>query len=248
MGYLIMKGFGLITHDQVLANVSPNVQSKNVLTRDRQGESVPQLPTADLMAHYQLNTGITITGSGVSNWADQSGNGRDLVQGSDTLRPTVDVDGSIIFNGIDNVLITVPFTYNQPATFYLLFRLITWNSGNRVLDGIAGNSSGYWMTGTANNIRGYAGAGTLDSNPDTPPGTYYTLSVAWNGGSSSIQVNSDAKVSGDAGTGNPGGLTLGSVGGGGSNSNIQVKEIALYDVAHDDAERAEVLAYFDLIP
>ena len=38
--------------------------------------------------------GVTITGQGVSRWADQSGNGNDAVQGTDGQRPTYNTGGA----------------------------------------------------------------------------------------------------------------------------------------------------------
>ena len=55
---------------------------------------------AGLVAWYQLGTGITNTGAGVSKWADQSGNGRDLLQATDANRPLPGTQGAdIVTNG-----------------------------------------------------------------------------------------------------------------------------------------------------
>lgn len=55
---------------------------------------------AGLVAWYQLGTGITNTGAGVSKWADQSGNGNDLLQATDTNRPLPGTQGAdIVTNG-----------------------------------------------------------------------------------------------------------------------------------------------------
>lgn len=45
------------------------------------------LRTPGLVAWYRSDLGITVTGAGVSAWADQSGNGNHAVQGTDALRP-----------------------------------------------------------------------------------------------------------------------------------------------------------------
>ena len=54
----------------------------------------------------RFNIGITVVGAGVDTWADQSGNGRDLLQTTDTNRPSKESDGSILFDGVDNTLKT----------------------------------------------------------------------------------------------------------------------------------------------
>ena len=51
----------------------------------------------NLVAWYQFNIGITVTGAGVSTWADQSGNGNDLLQSTDADRPSHESDGTILF-------------------------------------------------------------------------------------------------------------------------------------------------------
>lgn len=55
--------------------------------------------------------GITITGSGVSQWADRSGNGNDATQSTDASRPTVAsgvVNGrdALLFDGVDDYLMS----------------------------------------------------------------------------------------------------------------------------------------------
>lgn len=59
------------------------------------------LPSTNLLANWRADTGITITGAGVSKWDDQSGNGHHLTQTVDADRPvvvTIDSLDSIFFN------------------------------------------------------------------------------------------------------------------------------------------------------
>lgn len=60
------------------------------------------LPTTNLVAHFDASSGVTITGSGVSQWDDQSGQDNHATQTTDSLRPsflTVDGQDSISFDG-----------------------------------------------------------------------------------------------------------------------------------------------------
>lgn len=79
------------------------------------GSSVP--PTtpltilgAELLAWYRADLGITLNGSTVSAWADQSGNGHHLTQGTATNQPLFEAAGlggqpSVYFDGVDNFMI-----------------------------------------------------------------------------------------------------------------------------------------------
>jgi len=52
------------------------------------------LPTTNLVAHFDSTSGVTITGSGVSQWNDLSGQGNHATQTTDGYRPTVrTIDG-----------------------------------------------------------------------------------------------------------------------------------------------------------
>lgn len=63
----------------------------------------------DCALWLEADRGVTVTGSGVSLWADQSGNGRNATQGTDGARPTVVADGiggrpSLSFDATDDFL------------------------------------------------------------------------------------------------------------------------------------------------
>lgn len=65
------------------------------------------LPTDDLVAHFDASTGVTITGSGVSQWNDQSGQDNHATQGTDANRPeflTIGGKDSLVFDGANHYL------------------------------------------------------------------------------------------------------------------------------------------------
>jgi len=109
-------------------------------------------------AWFRYGVGITVTGAGVSTWADQSGNGRDLLQGTDTNRPALQADSSILFDGVDNFLKTAGFTFNQPETVYVVFKAITFTDGDTILDGNAGNDLRLFQVDPEPGISGFAGS------------------------------------------------------------------------------------------
>ena len=198
-------------------------------------------------AWFRYGDGITSAGGLVSAWADQSGNARPLLQATGTNQPTLQADGSILSDGVDNFLKADAFTLNQPATFYFLGRQVTWTSPDRILDGNASDSTRLAQTGTTPEIVAFAGS-SLSANTNFTLNAYAALCVVYNGASSVCQVNNTTPITGDAGANNPSGFTLGAIGDGSSAwSNIQVKEIVLFAAAHDAATRSRVIRYLSQV-
>jgi lysophospholipase L1-like esterase len=76
------------------------------------------LPTTNLLARYVGGTGITITGAGVSAWADQSGNGHHATQTTDANRPTTKVvrgRASVSFSGSTYLSLPGTLTVDRQA-------------------------------------------------------------------------------------------------------------------------------------
>lgn len=193
-------------------------------------------------AWYRYGIGITVNGQGVSSWADQSGNGRDLLQGTDGARPPLQADNSILFNGTDEFL-AAAFTLNQPESVYILFNPVSFTANDRILDGATLNTGGVIQTTSTPTLRLNAGTNTAGfSGPAV--GVYGVVAAVFNGASSVQQFNNNTPVVADAGLGNMGGLTLGANGVAvGNYANIQVKEVIVFAAAHDAATRATVITY-----
>lgn len=202
---------------------------------------------ANLEAWYQFNTGITEAGQGVSVWADQAGNSRDLNQTTDGNRPSKESDGSILFAGGDEYLKTDAFTFNQPQTVYLLGRQVTWTNNEYIFDGEASFSMMLRQSGGGGtpNVR-ITTNGTIftDANPDWILDTYAVVSSVFNGASSVCQIDKNTAKTGDAGVDNGGGFTLAVRGNAASgHGHIQIKEAILYSDAHDAATRTRIINY-----
>jgi len=52
-------------------------------------QAAPLPPTTGLQAWYKADAGVTVTGSGVSQWEDQTANNNDATQGTDGARPAL---------------------------------------------------------------------------------------------------------------------------------------------------------------
>ena len=190
----------------------------------------------------RFNQGITVTGSGVSQWDDASGEGNHIKQATDTRRPSKEADGSILFDGVDNFLKADAFTLVQPETVYLLIKQIMWTLDDYFFDGNSVVTGSVHQLSTTPGIKAHAGTYSSQNN-DLVLGAYGVISVVFNGASSVLQVDNNTPTTGNFGASNMGGFTLGAAGNALVPSNIQVKETLVYSTAHDAATRSKVIAY-----
>lgn len=193
-------------------------------------------------AWFRYGQGITVTGSGVSQWDDASGNARHLLQGTDTNRPALQADGSILFDGVDNFLKCSAFTLNQPMTLYLLGKMVAWAVSTYWCDGNSTASMGIQMATGSPGFRLVAGASTAVTN-DLAVSVNGVISAVFNGASSVLQVNNGAPITGNAGASNAGGFMLGANAIPGGYANVQIKEAIIFPVAHDSATRKRIVDY-----
>lgn len=201
------------------------------------------IPGLSPAAYFKFNTGITVTGSGVSQWDDQSGNGRHLKQGTDTNRPAQQVDGSILFDGSDNYLKCDAFTLNQPVTIYVRAKIVTGVTDRYLWDGNNQNQCGSRQASSGVEMRINSGADVATTGAPITIGAYFTSAAVYNGASSSIQINAGSPFTGNVGASNAAGFTLGSRGDGTTFANIQVKEVAVFAAAHDATTRTAIISY-----
>jgi len=159
----------------------------------------------------------------------------------------ITADGTIYFDGISHFLKTAPFTLNQPSSTYFLGRAVTWSANDRIFDGNASNSGGVLQVTSTPRIQLNAGSGVAN-NDNYTLGAYVPMVAVFNGANSLLKVGDTAAVTGNAGAGNMGGITLGAIGAGNANfANIQAKEMLSYSAAHDDNQINAVFAYLNMV-
>lgn len=203
----------------------------------------PAPPSTNLYKWWKLNTGLTQSGGVASAWADQiSGT---VLAASGTAQPAVQADGSLLFDGVDDAM-SATFTRAQPHTTYLLAKQVSWINNGGLTDG--GNFC-TWISGATSSptIQMYAGSASLFSS-DMAVGAWGIVCGVFNGASSVFQIDATAAVTGNPGTGVATGIVIGAHGASAYFGNWQIKEVLLYDVAHDATARAAVRTYLATIP
>lgn len=200
----------------------------------------------NLAAWFVAGVGITSAGGLVSQWADQSGNGRHLKQATGTNQPALQADGTILFDGVDNFLKCDPFTLNQPTTIYGFLRQVTWTASDFIWSGnddASLNRNDLFQDTTTPQLSIYSGA-IAAANTALAVNTYGAIAAVYNGATSVLQINGTT-TTGNAGAQNAAGFILGALNTTANFSNIQVKEVAIFSVAHDAPTRAGVIAYLN---
>lgn len=202
-----------------------------------------QLP--NLALWLRADMGITI-GTGVSAWADQSGNGNNFTQGTGSAQPTLNASdasfggqASLSFAAANSQTLTATsVTISQPDTIYVIGQFTTSSNaelidGNGTRQALANNSGANFVF--------YAGTLVTGSAADLNP---HAFAAIYNGASSSMYVDtsSAANASGNAGANNWGGLILGGTIGGFLQGKIA--EVVTYSAAHTSAQVAQLFKYF----
>ena len=206
------------------------------------GAYLPSDNPTSLVGWFRMGVGVTVTGAGVSTWADQSGNGHDLLQAVDAKRPAYDGSAIITFDGTSDFLKCVSFTLAQPQQVSLLVNPITWTDQDRIFDANTANHAVMFQNTSTPTIKIYSLSSVVAANTNLTLGSFHAATVLFAGASSSITVDNTAPTTGNPGAGSLSGFTLGASASGGSPSNIAVKEIILRNV--DDATiRANDHAY-----
>lgn len=205
-----------------------------------------ELITANQKFDYDADLNITLEDTDrVTKWDNQNGIAGDLTAGTGTnRRPTLITNGnpagdgdSIQFDGINNNLISGAFTWVQPCTVYIVVKEVTWTSADDWFDGFAVISMMVQQQVTTPDIGIFAG-NIAAINGDLAIGDWGIACAVYDGASSSLRINNNTKTTGNPGTADPGGLTLGSRGNGQNESNIEVVRFLGYDTsAHSDAEQ-----------
>lgn len=111
----------------------------------------------------------------------------------------------------------------QPTYDIFVAMLPTWTAGKYIADGAAANTLGISKTTATPRISLNAGAAACE-NAGMTLQQFHLVTAVLNGAASSTTIDGGAAVVGNAGAGNPGGLTMGSDGAGANFGTVWYKE------------------------
>lgn len=196
-------------------------------------------------AWFKFNTGITEAAGAVSQWDDQSGNGRHLKQATGGAQPALQVDGTILFDGSSDYLKCDSFTLAQPVMIAAVLKMVSWTSADYWHDGNALNTLVIQEFQASPKVRMYVSGGSVSSDFTLMAlGTYGAVYELFSGASSYISYDDNAANTATLGTTSPSGFTLGCGGDGTTgHSNIQVAEVCIFPAAITGANLTSLKSY-----
>jgi hypothetical protein len=210
---------------------------------------------AGLEAWYAADVASSITiATGVSQWADLSGKGRNLTQSITNNQPaynSVTLNGkpTVTFDGSNDCLVAT-FSLAQPYMFFLVMREESHIANGRFTSGrpVAGDPrSGEFFATATNSVSIFAGTTLgITNNALIPLLPLFNIwDLVFDGSSSAIRLQASGLSStGNAGTNNLSGLVLGAAQNASSSpSNVSIAEFLVYSRSLPTAEAAKIRSY-----
>lgn len=192
--------------------------ANRVASTTRDDGSIP-LTISGLYGWYRSDLGITLNGSTVSAWADQSGNGRNLTQSTGSKQPTYNATDSQYNNkpsltftsGSATVLTNSSFTWTT-FTVFLVCKVTA--AGYYFIRGTTPNLDAYYSTGSPEMFCRRTGPLTSTksftvSQVSSTPKTYMATMDGTHAGHI-FKANTSTVTTTDGSTGNPGSASSGS--------------------------------------
>lgn len=212
----------------------------------------------NLKIWLKSDTGITLSGAPATNggavdsWADQSGNGLHLTQGTAANQPTyrtsiLNGSGGVETDGVNDCL-SRSFTWNQPQHIFIVWKPITLPTLFRWY-GSYSSASPNWcginFFGSPSAMRIFAGATACDISTYAA-NTWNIAELIVNGASSVQKRNNEADSTGNPSTSNPDGFNIGDqYDGAGVGVNGQFVEVIGYSSVLASSRRDMVRAYLN---
>jgi hypothetical protein len=214
--------------------------------------SSASFPTlASLVARYRADLGVTKDGSNnVATWADQSGNGHDLTEG--TNKPTWvanQINGLPIlrFNGTNQKLsnTNASFDLAQPIHYFFVWNPGSFGTASKYL--LSSNSTAtHFVDGdgaTSQKLQMYGGG--VGPKITVPAGTPILLEMLFNNASSFAKINGAGTQTGTTSTnGLTDGIFIGSAWDSSSFMPMDIAEIVICSAEITGSELTALKAYF----
>lgn len=165
------------------------------------------------------------------------------VNSSGSLPAQIVGRASALFNGTSHYLKTAAFTLNQPTWVIWVGKQVSWTLNDRICDGNTVSSGAIAQNATTPELLIFAGTTGIAKVPLTV-GALGVVSAVFSGANSRASVNLSTEVTGQAGAGNMGGLTLGANGDATAAqfSNISTSELIVFPFAPSTELQARLIA------
>ena len=161
----------------------------------------------------RADQGITVA-TGVSQWNDLSGNGRNLTQGTGAAQPLFVASATngkpaVRFDGTDDLLATGAYTRNQPVTVVLSYKSVTITvAHDYIFSGLTDDTLAFISDATPQHYM-YSGASGVLKAGSLADGVYARVRCVFNTTSSSVAANGSEEDTGNVGASNGSGIRIG---------------------------------------
>ena len=216
------------------------ISNSNIILKRTQITNTYTAPTSNLSMWLKSDAGITLNGSYVSSWIDQSTNENIISQETAESQPLYVSNALngypvVRFDGINDVMYTSAFTQAQPLTVFIVAKTTKdtsffFDCSSRVVLSIY--SPGYTM---------YAGNWMMSTLPNPLP--YSILTAIFNSSSSEVFLNGISNAIGDPGATGFNNFILGDASGSGGQLGGDIAEIMIYDGVLSESIRKQTESY-----
>lgn len=183
-----------------------------------------------LFAWYRSDLGVTESGGLVSQWNDQSGNGRNLSEA--TNKPTYSSSGgpnsypTIVFDGTNDMLSCTFTALSQPFSAFAVFKIDTMEATSGIICGAASGERIFYMNSTTAMFL-YFGSG-LTTYTFSNTTNFHVWEALCNTTASRLKYNNDAGITPSIGTGTLTGINMGRLPGFGF-AACKITELVVYN-------------------
>lgn len=184
--------------------------------------------SGDLHAQYDATEITASDEDSVSTWSDATGNGYDLTATGSPTYKTSGINGNPVvgLDGTDDYFDVSWTAFSQPFSIYIVAQYPTASQSGEIFDGINASSNRHLFDSDgSDNLRMYTTTGITGSGADTNPHIFSTL---WDGGNSTLRKDGTQDASGDVGTNDSAGITVGARGDQNAYGEVEIGEILIY--------------------